>query len=139
MKIFFDTSAFLKVLKREEGYERIVEWLNKVQNGEHQGYTDTIVIGEMVYAFIARGFDDEAVKARAYIEGLPNMTVVHDIPVSVSHRAAELKKRYYKRSEKTFFSLYDALHLALAERYCELLLTSDSDFRDVTEVKVDLA
>ena len=138
MKVFFDTSAFLKVLKREEGYERTVEYLNKVRDGEHQGYTDTIAIGEMVYAFLSRGLDDEAVKARAYVEGLPNMTVVSDIPASVSHRAAELKKRYYRRSEKTSFSLYDALHLALAEKHCELLVTSDSDFRDVTEVKVDL-
>jgi len=139
VRIFFDTSAFLKVLKQEEGYERIVEYLNKIQNGEHQGYTDTIAIGEMSYAFLSRGLDEEAVKARVYIEGLPNMTVVSDIPASVSHRAAELKKRYYKRSEKTYFSLYDALHLALAEKHCELLVTSDSDFKDVTEVKIDLA
>jgi len=138
VRVFFDTSAFLKVLKREEGHERIVEHLNKVRDGEHQGYTDTIAIGEMSYAFISRGLDDEAVKARAYIEGLPNMTVISDIPASVSHRAAELKKRYYKRSEKTFFSLYDAMHLALAEKHCELLVTSDSDFRRVAEVKVDL-
>lgn len=138
MRVFFDTSAFLKALKSEEGCERIIEYLSRVRDGEHQGYTDTIAIGEMVYALLARGLDEEAVKARAYIEGLPNMTVVSDIPPSVSHRAAELKKRYYKRSEKTFFSLYDALHLAIAEKHCELLITSDSDFRDVTEIKVDL-
>lgn len=138
MNVFFDTSAFLKVLKREEGHERIIEYMIKVRDGEHQGFTDTIAIGEMVYAFLSRGLDDEAVKARSYIEGLPNMTVVSEIPASIAHRAAELKKRYYRRSEKTFFSLYDALHLALAEKHCELLVTSDLDFRDVTEVKVDL-
>jgi predicted nucleic acid-binding protein len=138
VKVFFDTSAFLKVLKREEGYLRVVECLNKVRSGEYQGYTDTIAIGEMVYAFLSRGLDEEAAKARSYIEGLPNMKVVSNIPASISHRAAELKKRYYKRSEKTFFSLHDALHLAVAEKHCELLLTSDSDFKDVTEIKIEL-
>ena len=62
--------------------------------------------------------------------------VVNEVPTSILHRAAELKKRYFKRSERTFFSLYDALHLALAEKHCEFFLKSDSDFRDVKEVKV---
>jgi len=137
MKIFFDTSAFLKVLKKEEGYDKVVEWLTKVRNGEHIGYTYTIGIAEIVYAFLSQGLDDEAVKARAYIEGIPHLTIVENIPASISHRAAELKKRYFKRVEKTFFSLYDGIHLALAEKHCKLFLTSDSDFRDVTEVKVE--
>jgi len=75
------------------------------------------------------------VKARAYIEGIPNLTVVEEIPVSTSHKAAELKK-YFKRAEKTF-SLYDGIHLALAEKYGDVLLTSNSDFKSVTEVKVE--
>jgi len=137
MKVFFDTSAFLKVLKKEENYDRVVEWLKKVKNGEHTGYADTIVIAEIVYAFLSQGLDDEAVKARTYIEGIPNLTIVEEIPTSTSHRGAELKKRYFKRAEKTFFSLYDGVHLALAEKYCEVFLTSDSDFRGVTEVKVE--
>jgi len=65
VKVFFDTSAFVKVLKKEEGYGKVVEWLTKVRNGEHVGYTDTIVIGEIVYALLSRGLDDEAVKTRS--------------------------------------------------------------------------
>jgi len=126
------------VLKGEEGYEKVVEWLTKIRGGEHSGHTDSIVIGEIIYAFLAKGLDEEAVKARAYIEDIPNLTVASDITTSISHRAAELKKRYFKRSERTFFSHYDALHLAIAEKHCELLLTSDSDFREVTEVKIEL-
>lgn len=137
MKIFFDTSAFLKVLKKEESYEKVVEWLTKVRDGEHAGYTDTIVIAEIVYAFLSQGLDDEAVKARTYIEGISNLTIVEEIPIPISHRAAELKKRYFKRAEKTFFSLYDGVHLALAEQYCEVFVTSDSDFKGVKEVKVE--
>jgi len=137
MKIFFDTSAFLKVLKKEENYGKVVEWLTKVKTGEHTGYTDTIVVAEIVYAFLSQGLDDEAVKARTYIEGIPHLTIIENIPASISHRGAELKKRYFRRAEKTFFSLYDGIHLALAEKHCDLFLTSDSDFRDVTEVKVE--
>jgi len=137
VKVFFDTSAFLKVLKKEEGYEKVVEWLTKVKEGEQIGYTDTIVIGEMVYAFLSQGLEDEAVKARTYIEGISNLTIVEKIPISISHRGAELKKKYFKRAEKTFFSLYDGVHLALAEKYCEAFLTSDSDFKNVTEVKIE--
>jgi len=137
MKIFFDASAFLKVLKKEERYGKIVEWLTEVRSGEHMGFTDTIVIAEIVYAFLSQGLDDEAMKARTYIEGIPNLTIVENIPTSISHRGAELKKKYFKRAEKTFFSLYDGVHLALAEKNCELFLTSDSDFKDATEVKVE--
>jgi len=137
MKVFFDASAFLRVLKKEGNYGKVVEWLGKVRNNEHDGYTDTIVIAEIVYAFLSQGLDDEAVKARTYIEGIPNLSVVEMIPASVSHRAAELKKRYFKRAEKTFFSLYDAIHLAIAEKYCEIFLTADSDFKDVTEARVE--
>ena len=137
MKVFFDASAFLRVLKKEGNYGKVVEWLGKVRNNEHDGYTDTIVIAEIVYAFLSQGLDDEAAKARTYIEGIPNLNVIEMIPVSVSHRAAELKKRYFRRAEKTFFSLYDGIHLAIAGKYCEMLLTADSDFRDVTEAKVE--
>jgi len=137
MKVFFDASAFLKVLKKEENYGKVVEWLEKVRRNEHEGYTDTIVIAEIVYAFLSQGLDDEAVKARTYIEGIPNMKVIETISTPVSHRAAELKKRYFKRAEKTFFSLYDSIHFAVAEKYCEIFLTADSDFRDVTEPKVE--
>lgn len=137
MRIFFDASAFLKVLKKEEGYEKVVEWLREVIEGKHAGYTDAIVIAEIIYAFLSRGLDDEAVRARTYMEGIPNLTIVEEISVSTSHRAAELKRKYFKRAERIFFSLYDGVHLALAEKYCGVLLTSDSDFKDVTEVKVE--
>ena len=125
-------------MKKEENHGKVVEWLTKVSNGEHRGYTDTIAIAEIAYAFLSLGLEDEAVKARTYIEGIPHMTTVENIPLSTSHRGAELKKRYFKRAEKTFFSLYDGIHLAIAEKNCELFLTSDSDFRDVTEVRVEL-
>ena len=138
MNVFFDASAFLKVLKKEENYSKVTEWLSKVRDGEHDGYTDTIAIAEIVYAFLSQGLSDEAVKARTYIEGIPHLTTVENIPLTISHRGAELKKKYFKRAEKTFFSLYDGMHLAIAEKNCELLLTSDSDFRDVTEVEVEL-
>jgi len=137
MRIFLDASAFLKVLKKEDGYDNVAEWLKKVTKGEHNGCTDTIVIAEIVYAFLSQGLNDEAVRARAYIEGIPNLTIIEEIPTSLSHRGAELKKKYFKRAGKTFFSLYDGVHLALAERSSEIFLTSDSDFRDVTEVKVE--
>ena len=137
MKAFFDADAFLKALKKEEGYVKVVEWLIKVRNGKHVGYMDTVVIAEIVYAFLSQGLDEEAVKARTYIEGIPNLTIVENIPASISHRGAELKKRYFKKAEETFFSLYDGIHLALAEKCCELFLTSDSDFKNVIEVKVE--
>jgi len=136
VKVFFDTSAFLKVLKREENYGKVVEWLTKVGDGEHTGFTDTIVISEIVYAFLSQGLDEEAVKARTFIEGIPNLTILKEIPTAISHRSAELKKRHFNRAGKTFFSLYDAVHLALAEKYCDVFLTSDSDFKDVGEIEV---
>jgi predicted nucleic acid-binding protein len=137
MRVFFDAGAFLKVLKKEKGYEKAAEWLRTVLVGEHEGFTDTVVIAEIVYAFLAQGLDDEAVEARAYIEGFPNLTVIEEVPTSISHRGAELKKKYFRRAGKTFFSLYDGIHLALAEQSSEVILTSDSDFKSVTEVKVE--
>ncbi len=136
MRVFFDSSAFLKVLKREENYGKVVKWLTGVRDGEHSGYTDTIVIAEIVYAFLSSGLDEEAVKARTFIEAIPNLTIVGEIPTAISHRSAELKKKYFNRPGKTFFSLYDGVHLALAEKYCDVFLTSDSDFKYVREVEV---
>ena len=137
MKVFFDASAFLKVLKKEKGYEKVTEWLTNVTNGKHDGYTDTIVVAEIVYAFLSQGLIDEAVEARAYMEGIPNLTIIEEVPTSMSHRGAELKKKYFKRARKTFFSLYDGIHLALAEQSSDVILTSDSDFKGVTEVKFE--
>ena len=137
MRTFFDASAFLKVLKREEDYGRVVERLTRVTNGKDAGYTDAIVIAEIVYAFLSRELHEEAIRARTYIEGIPNLTILEEITTTTSHRGAELKNKYFKRSERTFFSLYDGIHLALAEKHCEAFLTSDSDFKDVREVKVE--
>ena len=137
MKAFLDSSAILKVLKKEEGYPKAVERLNAIRDGQDQGHTDSIAIGEIVYAFLSRGLSDEAVMARAYIAGIPNLNIVEEITSSIGHRAAELKRKYFKRSEKTFFSLYDGVHLAIAERYCDVFLTADSDFEKVTELRVE--
>ncbi len=137
MNVFLDASAFLKVLKKEEGYAKVVQRLNRIRDSQDQGHTDSIVIGEIVYAFLSRGLDDEAVRARAYVADIPNLTVVEAITSPICHRAAELKKKYFRRSEKTFFSLYDGVHLALAERWCDVFLTSDSDFEKVTELPIE--
>jgi predicted nucleic acid-binding protein len=137
MKIFFDASAFLKVLKKEKNYGKVVERLTEVSNGANIGYTDTIVVGEIVYAFLSQGLDDEAAKARTYMEGIPRLNIMETIPASISHRGAELKKRYFKRAEKKFFSLYDGVHLAIAEKHCDVFLTADSDFKDVTEIRIE--
>jgi predicted nucleic acid-binding protein len=137
MNAFFDASAFLKILKREENYSKVVERLTRVTDGRDTGYTDAIAIAEIVYAFLSQGLDEEAIRARTYIEGIPNLTILEEITTSTSHRGAELKKKYFKRSGRTFFSLYDGIHLALAEKHCEVFLTSDSDFKDVNEVKVE--
>lgn len=137
MKAFLDSSAIFKVLKKEEGYTRAVERLERIRDGQDQGCTDSITIGEIVFAFLSRGLTDEAVRARAYIAGIPNLDVVEAITSSLCHRAAELKRKYFKRSEKTFFSLYDGVHLAIAERYCDVFLTADSDFEKVTELPVE--
>ena len=139
MKVFFDANAFLKVLKKEKGYEKVAEWLIKMTNGEHDGYTDTIVIAEIVYAFLSQGLDDEAVEARAYIERIPNLTIIEEVPTSISHRGAELEKKYFKRAGKTFFSLYDSIHLALAEQSSDIILTSDSDFRVLQKLRSNLS
>jgi len=56
---------------------------------------DTIVIAEIVYAFLSQGLDDKAMKARTYIEGIPNLTIVENISTSISHRGAELKKEIF--------------------------------------------
>ncbi len=137
MKVFFDSSAFLKVLKEEEGHQRAVDRLLRVSQGQDAGHADSIVVAEIIYAFLSRGLEDEAIRARAYIESIPNLAIVENITSSISHRGAELKRKYFSRSRKTFFSLYDGIHLAVAEKYCDVFVTSDLDFEGVTELKID--
>jgi len=113
-----------------------VEQLERIMGGRDTGFTDTIVLAEIAYAFLSRGLADSAIKARAYITSIPNLEVVERITPSISHRGAELKHKYFRRAQKTFFSLYDGIHLAVAEIFCEAFMTSDSDFEDVVELRV---
>ena len=53
----------------------------------------------------------------------------------IAERAADIRIKYYNKKE-TPLSFSDSLHIAMAiEKNCSKIITADSDFKDVKEMK----
>jgi predicted nucleic acid-binding protein len=108
-----------------------------LERGEREGAIVATTVLTEVYYVLDREKGTEAagrtVKAIRRFENLSVLPVTADIAV----RGAELRRKYYSQADDRTPSYADMIHLATAETVpgCDILLTDDSDFEDVTEVE----
>ena len=129
MKVFVDTGIFINVLKKEEGYEYSVKFLEKIQRKEIEGFISVITISEILSVFY-RISEEETITAKNYIESL----IGEDGIIPIIKRIAEFAGRI-KASYKV--SLGDALIVATTIFVgCECLVSLDPEIKKVDLIKV---
>jgi predicted nucleic acid-binding protein len=133
-----DANVFLAMLIPEStkapkgevaGAERV---LKAVEEGRLQAVSTAVVFGEIRYVYLREekpGFE----VARAAIEAEENLRT-SPVSVPLAIRAAELRRKYYSRSNA--FSYNDGLYLATAlAESATVLITTDPHLLNVSELR----
>jgi ribonuclease VapC len=129
MTVVFDAEALLAFSFDEPGADEVEHWLNRVYDGEIDGYTSTINLAEFRYIAIRKTSVEQA---DAHIDDLRDMGVTEYNIDDLWESASELKAMYSP-------ALGDAYAIATAkaldndsERNSTLLVGADDDY-DVFE------
>ncbi len=101
------------------------------------GVISSALLTELVFHLSRSHHENIAIEAAAFIEEYPLLSIANVTP-EIATLAGRLRNKYYHRSTCDL-SFLDAIHLATAV-VCgaEKLVTSDSDFSGIGEIKVDI-
>ncbi len=119
LTVLFDSSTWISLFKGE-----------KVDLSNYKGsrvITSTIILYEVYRKYLI----ENPAYAEALIDEIRAHSQVVDVTSDIALRAAKLRQKYE-------FSMADALILSTAIQESAKLVTRDSDFKNVTEVEVDL-
>jgi len=130
MSVYLDTNIFFLAAfgdDKDPRTQKSKEIILKASEGKEQYYTSLITIDELIWAAIKQKIDRKtAVKQGILMHKLP----IHFIPLitSISLRALDLMQRYN-------ISPRDAIHAASCMEIEADIVTDDSDFDEIKEVK----
>jgi predicted nucleic acid-binding protein len=132
--ICFDSWVWLEATLGGTDEKRAREALER---GEREGsVVAATVLAEVYYVLDREKGTEVAEKTMETIHRFEN-TEVLPVTADVAIRGAQLRRKYYSQADDRTPSYADTIHLALAEMIteCDLLITGDADFEDVTEVQ----
>jgi len=133
--IFLDSWVWLEFFQEDERADRAEAVIEQI--GEERAVVAPTVLMEVRYQIKRRYGDDKADRVVTAITGFDSLDVV-PTTAEVGLYAADLRDRYYRRSDRAI-SYADAIHIATADLTgCDTLYTGDSDFEDVDEVDVEI-
>lgn len=119
--VLIDSSAWIELYLGSEKGKKVREY-----------YGCEVVISPInVFEVYAKILQTDKEEADFYIDVMFSWGIIVDLPKETALRAAEMKRKYK-------MSMGDAIILATAEAHKAELITCDSDFRNVDEVKVVL-
>ena len=129
--IFLDSWVWIEFFQKDEKAEQAQELIQKMQ--QEGGVISTLVLTEVRYQ-IRRKFEvEKADKLTALITNFEKLRIM-PITEEVAVYAADLRHKYYERSQNQI-SYADTIHLATsAMTDCNKLYTGDSDFEDIEEL-----
>lgn len=134
--IFLDSSIFLNYFLNGPKFQKSSRFIVDLDNGQMKAVINTMCILEIKYHILQEKGHEQAEQAIFLIKRNSNLEIV-PITSEIAERAAELRSKYYDRNERPL-SFADSLHLATAiEKNCSKLVTADSDFKDITEMRTE--
>lgn len=129
MRVLVDTGIFINVLNKERGYESSVDFLEKIQRKEVEGFVSVITISEIISIF-HRISEEETIIAKTYIESLIGEDRIIPIIKRIAEFAGRIKASYR-------ISLGDSFIVATAILTgCEYLVSLDPEIKKVDLVEV---
>jgi len=141
MRVLFDSNVFLKYLA---GFQEAKALVDKVEDGEWEGYINDIVVSEVIYGYLRLSLNMSRYKLRKYI--IKNNNLVRELlkndiyPLLSIFKLLPLNLDVYNIIQ--YIAEYgllpnDALIAATYRIYdIDLLATFDNDFRRIPWIKV---
>ena len=123
---YLDSNVFIYViLYSGEIAEKSKEYLRKASDGEFNAYTSVLTWDEVVYVVGKVAGFEESLKVGKILLKMPFLEFL-DVNYAICEDAQKLAERYKLLPR-------DAIHAALALRYCDgTIISNDADF-DVVE------
>ena len=136
-KILLDSHVFLDYFLKSEKEKMAGEIITKIINGKLSGFVSTIAIAEVKYKMLKLLGHERAENSIFLIKNSPNLKII-DIDHNIAEMAADIRYKYYKKNEREL-SYADAIHISTALiTGCDLIITGDSDFKNIQEIKTEI-
>ena len=135
--ILLDASVFLEYFLKGAKLEKSRKYINELLENKNLGIISTMCILEVKYHIIRRLGHEKAEEAVFFIKNCKNLKIC-DLDDKIAEIAADIKIKYYNKDESPL-SFADAIHVATAiQNKCRKLVTADSDFKGIKEIKAEL-
>jgi len=120
---YLDTNIFLNVIYREEGlYEKSRDFLQRIDDREHEALTSSITLLEVALDMAKSGFAELTDKALASIEDIQNLDLISLDSVMTKQAAA------FVLGDN--LTIHDAYHLSTSLcRKAEAFVTRDGELQ----------
>ncbi|HIH23208.1 TPA: type II toxin-antitoxin system VapC family toxin [Candidatus Micrarchaeota archaeon] len=136
-KWLLDSHVFLDYFLKSEKEKIAKDRITAIATGKTNGIISTIALLEVKYRMLKKLNHDKAEEAMFLIKNMPNMEIIN-VDHTVAETAADMRFKYYKKNEKEM-SYADAIHIATAVvNRCSLIITGDSDFEKIDEIKTEV-
>ncbi|MCC6003945.1 MAG: PIN domain-containing protein [Thermofilum sp.] len=134
--IYLDSYVFLDLFSGEGN--RVEKAKKYIEKAKREGCViSTVVLTEVIYHLIRKGFEDVAEDFLLFIQIFEKMQVVN-VNEDIAIQAAKLRSKYYKKHECEL-SFLDCLHIATAiYANCTEIVTGDEEFLKIKEIKVEI-
>lgn len=123
----FDSYSLLAFLKNESGADKVEALLSEISNGKADGYVSVVNLAELFYIISREKSNDEAEAVIRSVKGWKISTVTADEGIAIL--AGKIKAKYP-------LAIADAFCIATAQEKDATVITGDSEFKSVTEVKI---
>ncbi|MDP2717284.1 MAG: type II toxin-antitoxin system VapC family toxin [Candidatus Micrarchaeota archaeon] len=135
-RTFVDSTVFLDLFTQSQRAERAREYLRQIQQGKRPAATSTFALLEVKYHLRRRLGHEKAEQAAYIIQTIPHLAVF-ELTQTIAAMAADIRFKYYDKKQKPV-SFGDAIHIATAvHAACTRILTADSDFLGLDEIKAE--
>lgn len=134
--VFLDSSVFLDYFLGGPKKEKSRNFIYNIVYKKIKGIINSICILEVKYHIVREKGHDKAEDAIFFIKNIENLEIVYITDV-IAERAADIRIKYYSKDKPMSFA--DALHIATAiEKNCSKIITADSDFSGIAEMKAEI-
>lgn len=134
--ILLDSSVFLDYFLKGPKLEKSRKIIYDLTHATLKGRVSSVCLMEVKYHMIKERGHDSAEEVMFFIKKINNLEIVF-LTDKIAERAADIRIKYYSKERPLSFA--DAAHIATAiEMNCSKIITADSDFNGIKEIRTEI-
>ncbi len=133
--VLLDSSVFLDYFLKGPKLEKARKIIQNLNNSTLKGCISSVCLMEIKYHVIRERGHNSAEEVMFFIKRMNTIEIVA-LNDQIAERAADIRVKYYSKERPLSFA--DAVHIATAiEKDCSKIITADSDFDDIKEIRTE--